>query len=215
MTPGPESPSCRLEAVDLTCERGDRRLFAGLGFALNPGEALIVEGANGAGKTTLLRTLCGLSRPVAGSVRWCGEDIHAIRPEFNAALNYVGHQPGIKADLTPLENLRVDLALHGLARGDLMDILDRVGLYGFEDVPCRTLSAGQRRRVALARLLAVPARLWILDEPFTAIDRDGVGMLCEAIDAHLAAGGLAVLTSHQAVELAHGQVSRLTLGRAA
>ena len=195
------TPLC-LEVKNLRCERGDRLLINQLGFSLRAGQGLLVEGANGSGKTTLLRTLCGLSQPTEGTIHWCGEDIRHVRPEFQAQLSYVGHLPGIKDDLTPMENLRVASGLHHAREdADPMAALDKVGLFGFEDLPCRTLSAGQRRRVALARLMILNTRLWILDEPLTAIDRKGVAMLAEVMKSHMENGGLLILTTHQPLDL--------------
>lgn len=204
-----------LEVQALSCERGDRLLFQDLTFRVGTGETLLVEGANGSGKTTLLRTLCGLRAPSAGRVCWRGEDIGHIRPEFHADLNYIGHLPGIKDDLTAVENLRVACALQGArADVDLMEVLDKVGLFGFEDLPCRHLSAGQRRRVALARLWALDTRLWILDEPFNAIDRKGVDLLKGVLESHLATGGSIVLTTHQRIEVGQDRLQRLNLSDA-
>lgn len=205
-------PAPTLEAHGLQSIRSDRLLFENLAFTLGAGEALLVEGPNGSGKTTLLRMLCGLGRPTEGTVLWCGTDIRAAWLEYVANLSYIGHRPSIKEDLTPLENLRVACALDGAREGmEILAVLDRVGLFGFEDVPCRTLSAGQRRRVALARLLLLDTPLWILDEPLTAIDRHGVAMLEQTLDDHLQAGGMAVLTTHQRIGREIGNMKRLII----
>ena len=194
-------------ATDLACSRGERRLFDGLSFALDRGEWLHVKGENGAGKTTLLRTLIGLSPPDEGAVRWCGTDTRERADDYRRAFVYLGHQSGLKEELTPLENLRLALALDGFAADDepLLDALGRMGLQGREDLPARVLSAGQKRRVLLARLLLRPADLWVLDEPFNALDAAGIGLLCTMIEGHLDAGGIAVLTSHQSMPLPRGQ----------
>ncbi len=206
-------PDHTLRIQGLGCERGDRRLFSALDFQLGAGEVLRVEGANGSGKTTLLRTLCGLRRPDEGEILWDGEPLARVRPEFNAELTYIGHLPGIKVDLTPLENLAVDGALHRTrADADAMAALDAVGLFGFEDLPARTLSAGQRRRVALARLFLMDTRLWVLDEPFTALDVRGVDMLAACIDDHVARGGMVIFTTHQAISFGSGEPRSLVLG---
>ncbi len=190
-----------LEAAALECSRDDRILFSGLNFTLHPGRALLVEGANGSGKTTLLRAVCGFVRPESGSVLWDGEDIERIRPEYQAEIAYLGHHHGIKEELTALENLRIARALGRGGTLDEEDALDRVGMAGFEDALVRTMSAGQRRRVALARLLVVDARLWIMDEPFTALDVRGIAMVEALLEEHCAAGGMALLSSHHPVTL--------------
>ncbi len=202
----------RFEAVDLHCVRHDRTLFAGLNFALAPGQILQIEGPNGSGKTSLLRMLCGLLLPAQGEVRWRGADIQAQRTEFLAEVAYIGHLPGIKEDLSPRENLRMAQAL-GRARGDstLDAALKQVGLYGFEDLPARTLSAGQRRRVALARLLLLDAQVWVLDEPFTALDRSGKALIEAMLEAHSGRGGIAILTTHQPIELTQCELLSLVL----
>jgi heme exporter protein A len=180
-----------LAAESLGLERGGRQLFAALSFTVSAGELWQVEGANGAGKTSLIRILCGLSRyGFSGSVTRAAPQL------------YLGHQPAVKGQLTPRENL----ALHvgGEDLGDQQQIesaLARVGLYGYEDVPSHTLSAGQHRRVNLARLYLSRAPLWLLDEPFTAIDKRGVDELQQLLDAHVAGGGAVVLTSHQMLQV--------------
>jgi heme exporter protein A len=192
-----------LEVVDLQCVRDDRVLFSGLGFALEPGQTRLVEGANGSGKTTLLRAICGFVRPEQGSIRWGGEDIERVRLEFQAQIAYLGHAHGIKEELTTLENLRVAQAM-GAARESVTPTLalSRIGLGGFDQALVRTLSAGQRRRVALARLLLTCSSLWILDEPFTALDKDGIKLVESLLDEHCASGGMALISSHHAVSLA-------------
>jgi heme exporter protein A len=194
-------------ATALACSRGERRLFDGLDFHLEPGEWLHVKGENGAGKTTLLRTLVGLSPADEGDVRWRGIDIHDQADDYRRAFVYLGHQSGVKDELTPLENLRLALALDGVEADEtqLLAALLHIGLRGREDLPSRVLSAGQKRRVLLARLLLRPAELWVLDEPLNALDTAGIALLCDMIDRHLDAGGVAVLTSHQPMPLARGK----------
>ena len=203
-----------LEVVDLECVRGDRRLFSGLTFSLQPGELLHLHGHNGSGKTTLMRAICGLIRPTAGRVAWKGRDSRKLAEEFFGDLLFVGHKNGIKGDLTGVENLHLAAVLDGLdvAEADAWEALDRMGLKGHEDLPSRVLSQGQKRRVALARLLLSKAPLWILDEPFTALDKAAVGFLQSVIRDHVDAGGLVILTTHQEVSLTRGQVKQLQLG---
>lgn len=202
-----------LEAVDLACQRGDRLLFAGLDLRLGPATLLHVRGRNGSGKTTLLRALCGLLHTDAGQIRWRGEDIRELAEEYRRELLYFGHLNGIKADLTGLENLQIAVTLdqQPAPTAALRAALARIGLAGYEDLPTRLLSQGQKKRVALARLILSKAPLWILDEPFTALDTDAVTLLETLIAEHVADGGLVVLTTHQEVALTRGAIERLTL----
>lgn len=201
-----------LTAEGLACERGERTLFQGIGFALHGGEALQIEGRNGSGKTTLLRVICGLTRPSAGCLRWGGRDVQKDTSEYFGQLSYVGHHAGVKDDLTPLENLEFSMALSGHNTLDPDVALERVGLpVACEDIPCRKLSAGQRRRVALARLLLSDHPLWVLDEPLTALDAGGRRMLEQLVQNHLERGGMAVVTSHHALELGDVTVHRVHL----
>ncbi len=203
-----------LEVVDLECVRGDRRLFSGLGFTLEAGELLHLQGHNGSGKTTLMRMICGLVAPAAGEVRWRGENIRRQREAFHRELVYAGHKSAIKGDLTGVENLRFACRLAGVPVDEAAAwaALERMGLRGHEDLPARVLSQGQKKRVALARLLLNRAPLWVLDEPFTALDKAAVAFLEQVIREHLAGGGLVVLTTHQTVPLTEGRVKTLKLG---
>jgi heme exporter protein A len=203
-----------LEGCHLTSVRDGRTLFKELNLQLEAGRVLQVEGVNGAGKTTLLRILCGLTQPREGSVYWKGDDIRQCRTVYYEDLLYIGHHPGIKLELTALENLRFfhSLGGHDGAATALEQALEQVGLYGYEESPVRTLSAGQRRRVALARLWLSMAPLWVLDEPFTAIDRNGIRNLEIRLLHHIQAGGLVIMTSHQAVRLDGCPVQQLLLG---
>jgi len=179
-----------------------------------PAGLVLVQGGDGVGKTSLLRLLTGLSQPFAGEVCWNGENIRHCRDEYHASLLYLGHQPGVKATLTPLENLSFYQKLHGPAGDgvDLWRVLAQVGLAGFEDYPAGQLSAGQQRRVALARLwLSERPALWILDEPFTAIDKQGVRVLEQLFLAHADRGGMVVLTTHQDLTLMQGRLKTLSL----
>ncbi len=199
---------------ELACFRGDRRLFAGLGFAVEAGQVLHVSGPNGAGKTTLLRILCGLTLPESGEVRWRGQPIGELKEEYAREVLYLGHLNGLKAELTPVENLMAWAALHGfeLDEDAILDALAAMALRGIDDLPVKVLSQGQKRRVALARLLLGRQPLWILDEPFVALDRHAVGVLERAIETHLDGEGLVVLTTHQPFTLAAGRLCELALG---
>jgi len=203
-----------LDVVNLECRRGDRRLFSDLSFSLPRGTLLHVRGRNGSGKTTLLRALCGLLARETGEIRWRGEDIASLGDDYRRDMLYFGHLNGIKSDLNGIENLRVATTLDGdpVVEDDLWDALAQMGLAGFEDLPTKVLSQGQKKRVALARLVLSGAPLWILDEPFSALDLDAVDLLGGLIAEHVAAGGLAVLTTHQDVPLTSGQIQRLHLG---
>jgi len=210
--PAVDATGPRLTAEGLSCVRDDRTLFRDLSFSVGPGEVLQVDGRNGSGKTSLLRILCGLTTPSGGEVLWGGQPLARVRTDYLLELAYLGHAAGVKLDLTPVENLRIARALKR-AREEIgiEEALERVGLLGFEDVPVRSLSAGQGRRVALARLVATRARVWILDEPFTAIDRRGVADVEALIAQHTESGGMAVLTSHHPVRLPGCQVRNLHL----
>lgn len=203
--------SYTLEARELECIRDDRVLFSGLSFSMRSGQLLQVEGRNGAGKTTLLRMLCGLRRADDGDLFWNDESIQSLGPDYLQHVAYVGHAPGVKRDLDPLENLKVACGLGSPRDVDLEEALDKVGLYGFEDVPVRNLSAGQTRRVALARLLVTDAAFWILDEPFTAIDRDGISGIERLLEEHLERGGMVALTTHHRIDIAQSNVIHLNL----
>jgi heme exporter protein A len=197
-----ETPVPLIEVRTLACARGRARLFAGLDFELAAGDLLHVAGANGSGKTSLLRILCGLSEPESGEVRWRGAPAVSVRDDWRAGLLYLGHRNAVKDDFTPLENLRASAAIAGeaLSEDRLLEALVAIGLGARLDVPARSLSQGQRRRVALARLLAdARSALWVLDEPFTALDVGAVEVLATAMSAHLARGGAIIYTTHQPV----------------
>ena len=200
-----------LEAHELTCIRDDRTLFSNLAFQLQAGEALVLEGRNGSGKTSLLRILCGIRLADAGYISWCGEEINRLGPDYHEHTAYVGHRDGIKLDLTPLENLAMARALGKPNDTTLEQALDKVDLYGFEDVLTRNLSAGQQRRLALARLLITDTVLWILDEPFTSLDVHGIQVIEELLDQHTSRGGMLAVTSHHAVNLANTHIKRINL----
>lgn len=190
--------SLRLQARQLACERDDRWLFQDLDLEINAGEIVRIEGPNGSGKTTLLKILSGQLSDYQGELFWNGNSMRQARANFLANLLYLGHAPGVKAGLTPLENLGWYQALAGEKRNETacLDALESVGLVGFEDLPAGQLSAGQQRRVALARLELIPRALWVLDEPFTAIDRGGVAALEARLAAHAQNGGCVLVTTH-------------------
>ena len=191
-----------LETVGLSCARGDRLLFKDLSLCISAGEVVQILGANGSGKTTLLRVLCGLQSPAGGTIRWRDREVAPGAPELREEVQYIGHAAGVKLDLTPRENLRVALALGARPTGTTADTaFSRLEIEAFGDSPARTLSAGQRQRVALARLLTCASRLWVLDEPFTALDAHGVAIVDTMLREHIDAGGAAIVTSHHPVAL--------------
>lgn len=208
-----------LEIIGLGCVRGERRLFANVSFKLAPGGLIWIQGGNGCGKTTLLRTLCGLTRAMAGEVRWRGEAIAAWGEDYRRELTYIGHANGLKEELSAQENLLVAarLASQPAGRSEVDGVLQGMGLAGREHLPVKFLSQGQRRRAALARLkLAPPRTLWLLDEPFNALDSHAVEGVRRIMEEHLARGGMIALTSHQEVDIraADPQVLRLDAGGA-
>lgn len=199
-----------LQAVNLECERDGRMLFRDLSLSILPATLTRVEGANGTGKTTLLRILAGLNDHYSGQIRWRGENRAHRREEFARNLLYIGHRPGIKPLLTPLENLRSLVAARRPLDDDMLwRALEGTGLAGFQTVPCNQLSAGQQRRVALARLLVSDEPLWILDEAFTALDHDGVAALENLLLQRARQGGAVVVTTHHDLQLEGMQRIRL------
>jgi heme exporter protein A len=199
-----------LQARALTFHRQDEPVFGPLDFSLDAGELTLIEGDNGSGKTTLMRILTGLLRPEEGELYWRGEPLTWDR--CSGEVVFLGHQLGLKADLTPRENLRFAIGLHGhREHSHIDDALSRVGLAGYEDEPVRKLSAGQKKRVALARLLLIPAALWLLDEPYANLDRTGIELVNGLLEAHIAHGGAALVTSHGAVQFHGGEPQRIRL----
>ncbi|AGP80860.1 ATP binding protein of heme exporter A [Alteromonas mediterranea MED64] len=196
-----------LEACGLTCSKRDRTLFEGLSLVVNTGELLYLRGPNGAGKTSLLRILTGLSAPESGAVSYNGMDIAEDKTDYYRDLFYLGHKSGTNGSLSALDNLSFWLAQHSTSvqQNGLYDVLAKVGLVGLEDVPVRYLSAGQQRRVALSRLWLKPAKVWVLDEPFTALDVKGVHLLETSMKEHVSRGGLIITTSHQPLSETAGE----------
>ena len=203
-----------MEVVDLVCVRGERRLFQDLSFSQAAGELLYVHGPNGSGKTTLLRTLCGLALPEAGEIRWRGENIRRLGEDYHREMAYVGHLNGVKDELTAFENLRVMAQLAGVDDWDerAMAALQRLELRACAELPGKVLSQGQKRRVALARLLLAPRTLWIMDEPFNALDVKAVATIQDILIEHLDNGGMAILTTHQEVEITADRARHIRLG---
>lgn len=199
----------RLEVTELTCSRDDRVLFGGLSFTLTGGHVLLLEGSNGSGKTTLLRTLCGFREADSGEIRWSGQLLDDSR--YFAEMAYVGHADGTKKELTVLENLRFALAMSQPGLYSIDAALQKVQLAGYDDNLVQTLSAGQKRRLSLARLLITANVLWILDEPFTSLDRQGIELIETLIDAHVKSGGMVILTSHHDLTLPHLALKRIHL----
>lgn len=191
--------------------RGERHVLRGVSLTLGPGELLHVSGPNGTGKTTLLRVITGLLRPEQGAVTWRGQPIASIRSEYQADLAYGAHEPALKSDLTALENLRFSVGLkRRVSHADLTAALQRTGVGAVAHLPARVLSAGQRRRVTMARILAMCAPLWLLDEPFANLDAQGCVLVSELLQSHVLAGGLALVVAHQELALAC-RVRRLEL----
>ena len=202
-----------LEACALECVRGHRRLFADLSFAVHPGDCFELRGRNGSGKTTLLRMLCGLLPPTAGAILWRGQPIHDIRETYLSMVAYVGHRHAVKDELTTMENLRLSSALSGfeLRRDEARTLLRRFGLHLQETFPAGYLSAGQRRRLALARLMTGRRSVWLLDEVLTSLDDDGVESISTLIQEHLCAGGMAVIATHQDLPIGSRTLPRIEL----
>jgi len=202
-----------LEAINLTCVRGERLLFRDVNFALAPGGLLELRGPNGCGKTSLLRILCGLATPAEGEVRWKGTNTRTLREEYFGSLAYVAHLNGVKDELTALENLLAARRVAGdeITREEGEARLERAGLINQRHLATRVLSAGQRRRLALARLLTSRAKLWLLDEVLTSLDDSGVDLVRKLIREHLADDGLAVVATHQELGLSPPGLQRINL----
>ncbi|KRE92445.1 cytochrome C biogenesis protein CcmA [Frateuria sp. Soil773] len=199
-----------LEARGLSFLRSDEAVFGPLDFSLHAGELALVEGDNGSGKTTLLRLLAGLLHVGEGALDWRGRPRR--RDDAPGEIHFLGHHLGLKADLSPRENLRVAIGLHGCRAGaGIGQALADVGLAGYEDEPVRRLSAGQKKRAALARLRLLPATLWLLDEPYANLDRTGIELVNRLLREHVAAGGAALVTSHGAVDFLGSEAKRIRM----
>lgn len=195
----------RLTAEGLAAARGERPLFSGLGFALEPGAALVLTGPNGSGKSSLLRLVGGFGRPTAGTIRWDGKPLHDDLETYRTQIHYVGHQEALKPALTVAETLRFWAALAERPLGDPAGPLEALGLDRKAQTPCRFLSSGQRRRLALSRLVAWAAPLWLLDEPTVGLDDEALGLVADLIERHRAAGGIVLLSTHQPLPLANAR----------
>ncbi|TMP27061.1 cytochrome c biogenesis heme-transporting ATPase CcmA [Pseudoalteromonas rubra] len=202
-----------LEIKSVTCVKQDRCLFESLSFSLQAGQIMQVEGPNGAGKTSLLRIIAGFARADEGQICFEGQDISRDYDTFAESLLFIGHKTGVNQQLTAYENVLYWLQVHGYGADEeeIYTLLGQLGLVGLEDVPVRTLSAGQQRRVALVRLWLNKARLWILDEPFTALDKKGVALLQQQFESHLANGGAILLTTHQDLTTQFSSLKTLAL----
>lgn len=202
-----------LQGINLACVRGDRELFRDINFSLEAGGLMQVRGPNGSGKTSLLRMLCGLSNPAAGEILWNGAEIRSLNGDYFSVMTYIGHLSGTKDDLTVIENLRISSALAGFEINDTQasEALEYIGLGGREILPVKVLSQGQRRRVALARLLACKTSLWILDEPLVALDVLAVKLIQGLLEQHLKQGGMVVMTTHQEIDLIAASTTQLHL----
>ena len=202
-----------LQGINLACVRGDRELFRDINFSLEAGGLMQVRGPNGSGKTSLLRMLCGLSNPAAGEILWNGAEIRSLNGDYFSVMTYIGHLSGTKDDLTVIENLRISSALAGFEINDTQasEALEYIGLGGREILPVKVLSQGQRRRVALARLLACKTSLWILDEPLVALDVLAVKLIQGLLEQHLKQGGMVVMTTHQEIDVIAASTTQLHL----
>lgn len=202
--------SAQLVAQNLTLIRGERCLFRGLEFALKGGELLLLQGNNGSGKTSLMRAIVGLQSLETGEIFWNDEPISMQRQDYHGSLVWLAHRCGLKSDLTLVENLLFEQSLRPQSDVDHEHVYERLGIARLKRLPIRSLSAGQQRRVALARLLLADVPLWMMDEPFTNLDRDGRALVVQLVEEHVAGGGLCIMAAHQTVEI-EATVQKLSL----
>jgi len=203
------SHSQSFEVKNLSCIRDDRILFEGLNFKISNHQVLLLEGKNGCGKTSLLRIICGFREQDAGEMFWCDTSIN--ESEYYSDMAYVGHLDGVKKELTVLENLKMSLALGQSGNYSIEQALDKVLLAGYDDSLVQSLSAGQKRRLSLARLLITKNSLWVLDEPFTSIDKEGIKLIESLMHEHITDGGMIILTSHHDLVLHEADVQKINL----
>ena len=202
--------TAKLSGIDLTLIRGESCLFQGLEFALDSGELLLLEGQNGSGKTSLMRAIAGMLSLETGEIHWNGKPVDRQRQDFHGSLVWLAHRTGLKGDLTLIENLRFEGALRAQSDVDRGSIYERLGISRLKTLPLRALSAGQQRRVALARMLMANVPLWLMDEPFTNLDREGRKLVMQLTEEHLEKGGMCVMAAHQDIEI-NGTVRRVGL----
>ncbi len=202
-----------LEVDKVGCVRGDRRLFNDMSFTLTPGTCVQLTGPNGSGKTSLLRIICGLMVPEEGEIRWQGANIRSLGDEYFTSITYVGHRNGVKEELTSIENLRISSGLAGVevSSAEARDALGRIGLGGRETLAARLLSEGQRRRLALARVVICKKAVWVLDEVLTSLDKAAVGLMRTLIEEHLDSGGMAIVATHQELAITARSFLRVEL----
>jgi heme exporter protein A len=193
--------TAQLSADSLTLFRGDRCLFRDVSFALDSGQLLILEGSNGSGKTSLMKALVGMLDLESGVIRWNGKPVAEQRQVFHGALVWTAHRVGLKADLTLVENLRYEAALRPQGDVGLEKVLERLEISRLKPLPLRSLSAGQQRRVSLARMLLADVPLWLMDEPFTNLDREGRALVIQLVKEHLDTGGMCVMAAHQDIDI--------------
>ena len=199
-----------LEVDNISCIKGDHELFSRFSFSFLSGHSYHVVGENGAGKTSFLKILCGIARPDSGSITWSESDIHQDIENYLPNLLYIGHKNAVKSELSVIENISFSSNLHISKTGvTLLDVIDQCELTGYEDVPCKYLSLGQTRRVAISRLLIESASIWLLDEPINGLDLKGVELFIKLVNRHTHDGGIVIFTSHQLLDLNNQHQIRL------